>query len=84
DVCRQNKLPPSRVIVLWKRSEDQDLGDEAYDHLTSSVIGFQHRIRRYASSLELIIENEDGSYEFIPYMADGHFSASRAQWGNPR
>lgn len=79
DVCRQNKLPPSRVIVLWKRAEDQDLGDEAYDNLTSSAIKFQHRLRRYASSLELIIENEDGSYEFIPYVADGHFSASRAQ-----
>jgi hypothetical protein len=79
DVCRQNKSPPSRVIVLWKRAEGEDLGDEAYEHLTSSAIRFQHYLRRYASSLELIIENEDGSYEFIPYVADGHFSASRAQ-----
>lgn len=79
DVCGQNRMPPSRVIVLWKRAEDQDLGDEAYDNLTSSAIRFHHRLRQYASSLELIIENQDGSYEFIPYVSDGHFSASRAQ-----
>ncbi len=79
EVCRHNRIPPSRVIVLWKRSEGHDLGDEAYDSLTRSPLKFQHRLRRYASSLELIIENEDGSYEFIPYVADPHFSASRAQ-----
>jgi len=79
DVCKQNRLPPSRVIMLWKRSSDQDLGDEAYERLTATAINFSHRTRHYVSSLELIIENEDGSYEFIPYVADGHFSASRAQ-----
>jgi hypothetical protein len=79
EVCRRNRLPPSRVIMLWKRSGDQDLADEAYEKLIASSVTMGHRLRRYASSLELIIENEDGSYEFIPYVADGHFSASRAQ-----
>ena len=79
EICRRNRLPPSRVIMLWKRSGDQDLADEAYEKLIASSVTMSHRLRRYASSLELIIENEDGSYEFIPYVADGHFSASRAQ-----
>lgn len=79
EVCSRNRLPPSRVIMLWKRSGDQDLVDEAYEKLISSSVTMSHRMRRYASSLELIIENEDGSYEFIPYVADGHSSASRAQ-----
>lgn len=79
DVCQRNRLPPSRVILLWKRSGDQDLADEAYEKLMSSSVTMGHRMRRYVSSLELIIENEDGSYEFIPYVADGHLSASRAQ-----
>jgi hypothetical protein len=65
--------------MLWKRTGDQDLTDEAYEKLMSSSITMSHRMRRYVSSLELIIENEDGSYEFIPYVADAHFSASRAQ-----
>ncbi len=79
DVCGRNRLPPSRAIMLWKRTGDQDLTDEAYEKLMSSSITMSHRMRRYVSSLELIIENEDGSYEFIPYVADAHFSASRAQ-----
>lgn len=79
DVCRQDRLPPSRAIVLWKRAEDQDLGDDGYEYLMDSTISFQHGLRRYASSLELIIENEDGSYEFIPYVADPQSSTSRAQ-----
>ena len=79
EVCRQNKLPPSRAIVLWKRTEGQDLQDEAYDILQRSSMSFQHRTRRYNSSLELIIENQDGSYEFIPYIVDTYLSASRAQ-----
>jgi len=79
DVCGMNRLPPSRVIMLWKRSGDQDLTDEAYEKLMSSSVTMGHRMRRYVSSLELIIENEDGSYEFIPYVTDTHFSASRAQ-----
>lgn len=79
EVCSRNRLPPSRVIMLWKRSGDQDLADDAYEKLISSSVSMGHRLRRYASSVELIIENEDGSYEFIPFVADGHFSASRAQ-----
>ncbi|MBN1110039.1 MAG: hypothetical protein JXA45_04680, partial [Methanomassiliicoccales archaeon] len=66
------------VVMLWKRKEDQELTEDAYERLMMSTVTMGHRARRYASSLELIIENQDGSYEFIPYMADAHRSASRA------
>ncbi|HXZ23672.1 MAG TPA: hypothetical protein VEH08_02950, partial [Methanomassiliicoccales archaeon] len=69
-----------RVIALWTRKGGQDLGDEAYEELTSAPIVFSHRRSKFASSLELFIENEDGTYEFIPFIADvGYFSAPRAQ-----
>jgi hypothetical protein len=68
DVSKDNRLPPSRVIALWTRKPDQDLSDDAYAFLTSSQVLFSHRGKRYATALELIIENEDGSYEFIPYV----------------
>jgi hypothetical protein len=68
DVSRDNLMPPSRVIALWCRKPDQDLSDDAYAFLTSNQVLFSHRGRRYATALEMIIENDDGSYEFIPYV----------------
>jgi len=68
DVSKDNLTPPSRVIALWTRKADQDLSDEAYSFLTSNQVSFSHRGRRFATALEMIIENEDGSYEFIPYV----------------
>ncbi len=68
DVAKDNLIPPSRVIALWTRKPEFDLSDEAYALLTSSQVLFAHRGKRYATALEMIIENEDGSYEFIPYI----------------
>jgi hypothetical protein len=68
DVSKDNLMPPSRVIAMWTRKADQDLSDDAYAFLTSNQVLFSHRGKRYATALELIIENEDGSYEFIPYV----------------
>jgi hypothetical protein len=80
DVSMRTKVPPSRVIALWCRKADQDLSEESYHLLTGTTMVFHHRGKRFASSLELIIENEDRSYEFIPYVADGpYFSVPRAQ-----
>jgi hypothetical protein len=69
DVSKDNLTPPSRVIALWTRKADQDLSDEAYSFLTSNQVVFSHRGKRFATALEMIIENEDGSYEFIPYVS---------------
>lgn len=79
DVCARARMPASRAIMLWKRSQDQDLDEAAYDLLMNASITVRHRGKAFASSLELIVENEDGSYEFIPYLADGHRSWARAQ-----
>ncbi len=68
DVSKDNLIPPSRVIALWSRKPDQDLSDEAYAFLTSNQVMFSHRGKRFATALEMIVENEDGSYEFIPYV----------------
>lgn len=70
DVCRQTRQPASRAIILWQRVADDDLQDEAYDRLTRSSVTYAHSFRSYTASLQLVIENEDGGYEFIPYVAD--------------
>jgi hypothetical protein len=69
DVSVATVSPPSRVIALWCRKESQELSDDAYALLSTAVISWSHWGKKFAGSLELIIENEDGSYEFIPYIA---------------
>jgi hypothetical protein len=67
------------VIALWTRAKDQELSEAAYDMLTGSSLVFSHMGRRFISTMELVIENEDGTYEFIPFIADPHRSLPRAQ-----
>jgi len=69
DVCKDTRMPPSRVIALWTRKAEQDLSEQAYKLLSESQVAMSHRGKRYVSSLELIIENDDSTYEFIPYIA---------------
>jgi hypothetical protein len=80
DVSQSTKVPPSRVIALWTRKPDDDLSEDAYAVVTSQAAIFSHRRKHFVCSLELIVENEDRSYEFIPYIVEGlHFPAPRAQ-----
>jgi len=70
DVSRAKHMPASRVIALWPRQGEQDLSEESYNLLMSQVVRSSHRGKHFATSLELIIENDDGTYEFIPYISD--------------
>jgi hypothetical protein len=70
DISRARRMPASRVIALWPRHREQDLSEESYNLLLSQVVRTSHRGKHFASSLELVIENDDGTYEFIPYIAD--------------
>jgi hypothetical protein len=80
DVSQATRMPPSRVIALWTRSPTQNLSEEAFHYLGEATVLFSHRTKSYVSTLELVIENHDGTYEFIPYVAEGtYFSAPRAQ-----
>ncbi len=78
DVSAANRVPPTRTMILWQREGEDDLDDQTYEALTTQVAYFSHRGKRYASTMELVIENLDGTYEFIPYVADsGSYSFSR-------
>jgi hypothetical protein len=80
DISAYNRIPPSRVIALWPRSEGEEITEGTYDTLITQVAMLRRGSRTFACSLELIVENEDGTYEFVPYVVDqGYFSASRAQ-----
>ena len=80
DISQGSSIPPSRVIALWHRKGEEEITEEAYEVLVTQVAIMRKRSRTYACSLELVVENDDGTYEFVPYVVDQtYFSASRAQ-----
>jgi len=68
DISMANRIPPSRVIALWQRSEGEEISEGAYETLVTEVTRFRKGSRAFACSLELIVENDDGTYEFVPYV----------------
>lgn len=70
DVTKATRLPPRRVVLLWTRGEGDELDDRTYEHLTTNVTKAQVGRKGYVCSIQLVIENTDNTYEFIPFMAD--------------
>lgn len=70
EITALTKLPPRRVIALWTRGADESLDDDAYDFLTSEAGVVRGGVSLMNCSVELISENPDGTYDFIPYVSD--------------
>ena len=70
DISQATRLPPGRVISLWKSDGKAEIPDETYAFLTSEVVRVPMRGRTFACSLELVTEMPDGTYDFIPFLMD--------------
>lgn len=70
EITADTKLPPRRVIALWTRKGEESLDDDAYDFLTTEAGLIKSGVSLMNCSLELISENPDGTYDFIPYVSD--------------
>ncbi len=70
EITAFTKLPPRRVIALWTRKSEEALDDDAYDFLTGEAGVIRGGVSLMNCSLELISENPDGTYDFIPYVSD--------------
>jgi hypothetical protein len=70
DVTAATRLPPRRIIAIWTREGEDSLEDAAYDFLTSEAAVAKGGVSLMNCSLELIAENPDGTYDFIPYITD--------------
>ena len=70
DVTAAIRLPPLRVIALWKSDGVTDIPEETYAFLTNEVVRGSVRGRTVACSLELVAEMPDGTYDFIPLVVD--------------
>lgn len=69
DVTAAVRLPPGRVIALWKSDGTAEIPDETYTFLTSEVVSVVLR-GPHACSIELVTELPDGTYDFIPLIVD--------------
>ncbi len=68
DVTARTRIPPSRVVALWERKEDEILADDVYRFVMDQMVQGKHRVRTFACSMEIVSET-DGTYDFIPYMS---------------
>jgi hypothetical protein len=70
DVASATRIPPARILVLWRSKRDESLSPDAYEYVMKEAV--QVRIRRstFACSLELAIERDDGTYDFIPLVVE--------------
>jgi hypothetical protein len=71
DISMESKIPASRVIGLWRSSEDETIDDDLYEFLTGKIIEFRFRGNSFHTTMELITEKPDGTYDFIPFISEG-------------
>lgn len=77
DVCASTRIPPARVVAVWKAKGDETVAADAYDFLTHQAARVTVRGSTYACSLELAREGEDGTYDFIPVVVEPVTPAAR-------
>lgn len=70
DVSLATKIPPARVLAVWRPGPGVTVAPEAYDFLVRETIRVRIRGATYACSLELVSEGADGTYDFIPVVVD--------------
>ncbi len=70
DIASTGSSPPSRIIAVWKAGENDQIADDVYEFVTSEVVPFSYRGNRFSTTMEIITESPDGTYDFIPYVSD--------------
>jgi hypothetical protein len=76
DVVAATRIPPARILVLWKSKGEETVIPDAYEFLTRDAVQVTIRGSVFACSLELAIERDDGTYDFIPVIVEPAFA-----WG---
>lgn len=70
DVCLGTRIPPARILAVWKAHVDESVAPDAYEFLTHQAAHVRIRGSTYACSLELAREGDDGTYDFIPVVVE--------------
>lgn len=69
DISARTRIPPARVIAVWTAEGDVSIPPETYEFLTSQIVRSHHIGAERGCSLELATETADGTYDFIPVVA---------------
>src|SRR2546422_5708138 len=70
DTSAATKIPPARILVLWRSKGDERVTADVYDFLTKESARVKIRGSTFVCSLELAIERDDGTYDFIPVVVE--------------
>src|SRR5438552_5259956 len=70
DVSGATKIPPARILVLWRSQGDQSVTPDVYEFLTKESARVKIRGSTFVCSLELAMERDDGTYDFIPVVVE--------------
>jgi hypothetical protein len=66
---------PTKIVILWSMNPQVDdfmdgLSDEVYDYILNHTFEIKIGLRKYTSHFELVIEQLDNTYDFIPFVAE--------------
>ena len=70
DVALATRIPPARILAVWRAHGDEAIAPDAYHFLNSEAARVTIRGSTYACSLELAREGDDGTYDFIPVVVN--------------
>ncbi|MGI0149798.1 MAG: hypothetical protein ACREDF_09750, partial [Thermoplasmata archaeon] len=70
DVSAASRIPPARILVLWRSKKDESVSPDVYEFVTKEAVRVRIRRSTFACSLELAIERDDGTYDFIPLVVE--------------
>jgi hypothetical protein len=71
-------IPPARILVLWRSKRDESIAPDVYEFVTKEAARVRIRRSTFACSLELAIERDDGTYDFIPIVVEPAVAAARS------
>ncbi len=77
DVSLATRIPPARIVAVWRAHGDESIAADAYDFLTHQAARVTVHGSAYACSLELAREGDDGTYDFIPVVVEPVSPAAR-------
>ncbi len=78
DVVLATRIPPARVLALWKGRGTETVTPDVYEFVTKDAIRVTIRGSTFVCSLELVREGEDGTYDFIPIVVEPAVAAPSA------
>src|SRR5256886_2977846 len=70
DTSLASRIPPARILVLWRAKGDESVSPDAYEFLTKEAARVRLRGSSFVCSLELAVERDNGTYDFIPLVLE--------------